>query len=157
MSAIEVHEQDAFADATAFNEHLSEAEISSETIDGILNATYKSGEHAVSLNDHRHFIEGSPDTCPQTQVDSPYVNATTHGTVSLGDAKVVASEPVPLTLVKTPKTHEYIILQIANQPVVDLVFSAGDKKVEIPKAGFGRYTVRQDGTEFRVERFSSPS
>lgn len=160
VSAIEVHGEDSFSDAAAFFDHLGRAESSS---DKKWNETkecdetvirYSSAGRSLELNDNRHHLEGSPDICPRTQVDSPYVNSTVTGSVRLGDANVEASEPVPLTLVKTPRSAVYVILQIANQPIVDLTFSIGDKSIEIPNAEFGRYSIYTHKSEWRVERLT---
>jgi hypothetical protein len=160
VSAIEVHDEDAFPDAAAFFKHLRTAESFIETKwneskerDETLIG-YSTTGRALELNDDRHFLEGSPDTCPQTQVDSPWVNSTVTGSVVLGQARVEASEPVPMTLVKTPHSDVYVILQIANQPVVDLTFSIGDKSIEIPDAPFGRYTISTHETDWLVEKFT---
>ncbi|MDP6358214.1 MAG: hypothetical protein QF473_24060 [Planctomycetota bacterium] len=160
VSAIEVHDEDAFPDAAAFFEHLQKVQISIETNwseskkEDETVIGYSSHCHSLELNDSRHFLEGSPRTCPKTQVDSPYVNSTVTGSVSLGEAKVDASEPVPMTLVKTPRSEAYVILQIANQPIVDITFSIGKKSIRIPNAEFGRYTVYTGKQEWRVERFA---
>ena len=149
MSAVEVHEADAFADADAFLAHLHSAvidhgdDVHSYTSDGL----------TVGLNESADRKLGAPATCPENQIDSPYVCANNTGVVELDDARVTASVAAPLTLVHPPASTDYVILHIANQPPADLTFSLGGRSVEIPDAGFGRFTVHTGDDEWRVERF----
>lgn len=151
MSAIEVHEANVFPSMEAFHAHLQRAEIRHEGCEHV----YVSADNmTVELNEDRDPTRGAPKTCPADLVESPYVCANNTGVVVLGNARLEASQPTPLTLVHAPDSDKYVILHIANQPAVDLTFSINDHSINILNAGFGRYIIHPAGSTFTVERFT---